>query len=164
MVIAETIIRFFTSPDNTAMWNNFGNIAKVIAAIVTVAALIYSIAALRKTLQTSHYAELDTMYFNLLKSALDKPYLNNPKTLDTDKQKSEYEIYAFMVWNFLETIYDRCGPSKRLIRIRELRDTWYPVIVTENHLQREWFDNPDNKLKFKDEFHEFIRSDGFKQQ
>ena len=148
---------FFHS-DYSTMWIAFGTIAQGFASIMAIVALIYSMTTFRKSLQTSNYTELDSMYFDLLKVALEKPHLNNPMAARSDDQKIEYDIYAFMVWNFLEAIYDRCGNNEHLCR------TWYPVIDAENRKHREWFDYPDNKYKFKGAFHEFIRSDRFKQQ
>jgi hypothetical protein len=57
-----------------------------------------------------------------------------------------------MVWNFVETIYDRCqGWSKR-----RLRETWYPIIASENALHRQWFELPENRRRFKQRFVRFI--------
>jgi hypothetical protein len=57
-----------------------------------------------------------------------------------------------MVWNFVETVYDRCqGWTKR-----RLRETWYPVIAAENERHRAWFDRPENRRKFKEPFRRFI--------
>ena len=65
---------------------------------------------------------------------------------------SQYGAYAFMVWNFVETIFDRSqGWSNR-----RLRETWYPIIASENALHREWFDLPDNRRRFKQRFVRFI--------
>lgn len=148
---------FFNS-DYSTMWTALGVIAQGFASIMAVAALIYSMTTFSKSLQTSHYTELDSMYFDLLKTALEKPHLNNPIATRSDDQKIEYDIYAFMVWNFLEAVHDRCGHDKNLC------STWYAVIDAENGKHREWFDHPDNKHKFKDAFHEFIRNSKFKQQ
>ena len=53
-----------------------------------------------------------------------------------------------MVWNFVETIFDRCqGWSKR-----RLRETWYPIIAAENAVHRQWFELPENRRRFKQSF------------
>ena len=62
------------------------------------------------------------------------------------------KIYAFMVWNFLETVFDRCH------RHKQLRDTWYPIISAENMLHRKWFDERANRTRFKQAFVAFIES------
>jgi hypothetical protein len=79
--------------------------------------------------------------------------LEFPTSPDPNKVR-EYDAYAFMVWNFVETIYDRCqgwGWSKK-----RLRETWYPVIAAENARHRGWFDVPQNRRKFKHNFCRFI--------
>jgi hypothetical protein len=57
-----------------------------------------------------------------------------------------------MVWNFLETVFDRCDSTSN----RNLRETWYPILATECALHRTWFDLPENRRKFKDRFCRFI--------
>jgi len=77
--------------------------------------------------------ELDRVYFDLLRIGLEHPELVDfPTTHDRSKAR-QYDAYAFMIWNFVETVFDRCqgwGWSKR-----RLRDTWYPVIAAENARQ-----------------------------
>ena len=138
--------------DVMTMWEKVQVIADVAAGIGIVLTLFYSIWSFRTTLRDSYYAELDRVYFDLLKLGHERPYLLDfPKSPDPEKAR-EYDAYAFMVWNFVETVFDRCqGWSKR-----RLRETWYPVIEAENLRHREWFDVPENRRKFKRHFCEFI--------
>jgi hypothetical protein len=138
--------------DVMTMWTKVQVIADVAAGIGIVLTLFYSIWSFRTTLRDSYYAELDRVYFELLKLGLERPYLLEfPKSPVPEKAR-EYDAYAFMVWNFVETVFDRCqGWSKR-----RLRETWYPVIAAENLRHREWFDVPENRRKFKAHFSEFI--------
>lgn len=62
----------------------------------------------------------------------------------SENEKIKYEIYAFISWNFCETIFDKGDV--------ELMKTWSVVIDTENSLHRKWFDNPENTNKFKESF------------
>jgi len=144
-----------SNPADPAMWTIIGTIAQGIATIMAIAALIYSMTSFRQTLQASHYTELDSMYFELLKLALEKPHLNSGAITRSGDQLMEYDIYAFMVWNFIEAIHDRCGSS------RQLCATWYPVIDTEHRKHRAWLDHEDNRHKFKPAFHDFIRAGSF---
>jgi hypothetical protein len=57
-----------------------------------------------------------------------------------------------MVWNFVETVYDRCQGWSR----RRLRETWYPVIAAETAQHRAWFNRQENRRKFKEPFCRFI--------
>jgi len=138
--------------DAMTMWTEVQVIADAVAGIGIVLTLFYSIWSFRTTLRDSYYAELDRIYFDLLKLGLERPYLLEfPKSPDPEKAR-EYDAYAFMVWNFVETVFDRCqGWSKR-----RLRETWYPVIAAENSRHREWFDVPENRRKFKEHFSQFI--------
>ena len=136
------------------MWTEIQVIADAAAGIGIVLTLFYTIWSFRTTLRDSYYAEIDRVYFELLKLGLERPYLVDfPKAHDPEKAR-EYDMYAFMVWNFVETVFDRCqGWSKR-----RLRETWYPVIAAENAKHREWFDVPENRLKFKKHFCQFIET------
>ena len=134
------------------MWTKVQIIADTGAGIGIVLTLFYSIWSFRTTLRDSYYAELDRVYFDLLQIGLEHPDLVDfPASRDPTKAR-EYDAYAFMIWNFVETVYDRCqGWSKR-----RLRETWYPVIAAENDRHRAWFDRPDNRRKFKELFCQFI--------
>jgi hypothetical protein len=93
---------------------------------------IPQLLSLAETVRSSHYSQLDGTYFGLLKIAIDKPHLRNPSCL-TEEQAAEYNSYAFAVWNFLETLRDRCEDDQTL------KDIWAPVIATEHALHGAWF-------------------------
>lgn len=61
---------------------------------------------LKETKYLTHYGELDRMYFDLLAMSVDRPYLRSP-ALRTEENAGEYAAYAYMAWNFIETIADR---------------------------------------------------------
>ena len=139
-------------PDVVTTWSEIQTIAEAAGAVGIVFTLFYSIWSFRTTLRDSYYAELDRVYFDLLKIGLERPYLLDfPQSPDPAKAR-EYDAYAFMVWNFVETVFDRCQGRWR----RRLRDTWYPVIEAENERHRQWFDVPENRRKFKAHFCQFI--------
>lgn len=133
-------------------WVKVQVIAETAAAVGIVLTLFYSLWSFTTALRDGYYAELDRVYFELLKLALERPYLLDfPASPDASRQR-EYDAYAFMVWNFVETVFDRCqGWGKK-----RLRDTWYPVIEAENGLHRKWFDVPENRRKFKEHFCQFM--------
>ena len=135
-----------------SVWTEIQAIAEAAAAIGIVFTLFYSVWSFTRALRDSYYSELDRVYFELLKIALERPWLLDfPATADPGRQR-EYDAYAFMVWNFVETIFDRCqGWGKK-----RLRETWYPVIKAENDLHRKWFDLPVNRSKFKPHFCTFM--------
>lgn len=139
-------------------WSKAGVIAEALGSIGIVFTLFYSVWSFKTTLRDAFYAEIDRVYFELLKIGLERPELltyptspTSPTSPDPAKA-SQYGAYAFMVWNFVETIFDRCqGWSKR-----RLRETWYPIIASENALHRVWFELPDNRRRFKQRFVRFI--------
>ena len=148
------MISLVEGSDVVTAWTKVEVIADAAAGIGIVLTLFYTIWSFRTTLSDGYYAELDRVYFDLLKLGLERPYLVEfPKSPDPEKAR-EYDAYAFMVWNFVETVFDRTqGWSKR-----RLRETWYPVIAAENALHRAWFDVPENRVKFKAHFCRFIES------
>lgn len=109
--------------------------------------------------KSAFYSELDEMYANLLRIAIDKPYLRAPQLLRDDgdvlkadydpypvsansaeaetveaaHKRAQYDTYAFMIWNFLETIHDRCE------QYPNLRDTWATIVAAEDQTHRGWF-------------------------
>jgi hypothetical protein len=133
-------------------WTKVQVIVEAVAAVGIILTLLYSLWSFTRSLRAGFYTELDRMYFDLLKIAMDRPYLLNFAASPNDQQQREYEIYAFMVWNFLETVFDRCHQH------RQLRDTWYPIISAENMLHRKWFDERANRTRFKQAFVAFIES------
>jgi len=137
--------------DLTVLWNAVGAIGSAAASILALGALLYSVRTFKKSVRLSHYEILDTMYWDLLKTGLDKPYLRNATASRNPKQQEEYEIYALMAWCVIETIFDRATPDNDLL------DIWRSAIEIENHLHRQWFDRPDNEYKFRKPFREYIR-------
>lgn len=134
-------------------WTKAQIIAEIVTAISIVITLFYSLWSFTRTLRDGYYAELDRVYFELLKIALERPYLIDfPAAPDPGRQR-EYDAYAFMVWNFIETVFDRCRGSGK----KHLRATWYPVVASENALHREWFNK--NRARFKQPFCSFIEQE-----
>ena len=135
-------------------WSKAGVIAEALGSIGIVCTLFYSVWSFTTTLRDAYYAEIDRVYFELLKIGLERPdLLAYPASPDPAKA-SQYGAYAFMVWNFVETIFDRCqGWSNR-----RLRETWYPIIASENAVHRQWFELPENRLRFKQRFVRFIEA------
>jgi hypothetical protein len=142
----------FVSGSDMIVWNKAGVIVNAVGSIGIVLTVFYSVWSFTTTLRNSYYAELDRVYFELLRIGLERPHLLAFPTSPDPAKACEYNAYAFMVWNFVETVFDRCqGWSKR-----HLRETWYPIIAAENALHRAWFDLPENRCKFKERFGRFI--------
>lgn len=132
-------------------------LATVLSAFVAILALLYTACSFRKSVNNLHYTELDSMYLELLKMAVDKPHLRQPdgiyrNPLAKTSQEREYDIYARMIWNFLETIADRCHNDSTL------KDTWYPVIRDEGTVHRQWIRKEPKG--FSDAFYERFGPEG----
>jgi len=140
----------FLNEEYTTLWTAISSIMGVIATMMAVFALLYSMRTYNKTMQVVHYGEIDKMYFEILKEALSKPHLVRQNIIRSEDEEVEYGIYAFIVWNFLESIYDRCMLNE------SLKTTWFPIIATERNTHFAWIQNPQNRTKFKDEFLNFI--------
>ena len=135
---------------NETFWIAVGSVLTGVGAVIAFSALRYSITTFTKTLQISNYTELDKMYFDVLQMAVEDPTLIDPEALRDANEQRKYNTYAFMVWNIMESIYDRCHGDG------ELCETWYPVIDTEEKRHRRWFDDPLNRPKFKEGFCRFV--------
>ena len=142
------------SADVLLEWTQAGVIAQALGSIGIILTLCYSAWTFATTLRERNYAELDRVYFDLLKIALERPYLLTAQPPADPLRAREYDAYALMVWNFLETIVDRCEGSSD----RQLRETWYPIVASENAMHRPWFDLPENRCKFKERFRRYIET------
>ncbi|HVH09518.1 MAG TPA: hypothetical protein VM736_06955, partial [Gemmatimonadales bacterium] len=127
------------------MWTRLQEVAALTGNIGLLFTLFFAIWSFRTTLRDSYYAELDRMYFDLLQIGLEHPELADVPTSPDSRQARQYDAYAFMMWNFVETVFDRCQGMWK----RRLRETWFPVIAHESSRHRAWFDRPENRRKFK---------------
>jgi hypothetical protein len=123
----------------------------LVLGVVTMAAaaLLVTLRTFSKSLTISHYAELDRMYGELLKLAIDKPHLRDPDAKRTDEQQRQYEYYAHLSWCVVEAIHDRAEDA-------HLLSIWRTAIEIENNLHHEWFDRPENAYMFRPAFREYI--------
>lgn len=148
-------MEIFLSDEYETLWTAISSIMGIIATTLAIFALIYSMRTYRKTMQIVHYGEIDKMYFEILKEALAKPHLVRKNIERSSEQEIEYDIYAFIVWNFLESIYDRCMLDT------DLQKTWFPIIEAERKIHLAWIQEHDNRTKFKTEFLSFIEKGTF---
>jgi hypothetical protein len=134
-------------------WNLVVSSTSTILAAIAI--LLYIIIWFKEKSSNS-YDNFDAIYLDILKTGMENPSFRN-STLTNDylnkfsgDEKIKYEIYAFITWNFCETIIDKGDV--------ELMKTWFVVIETENSLHRKWFDNPENSAKYKESFRKHIQS------
>ena len=125
-------------------------ITALISACLASTALLYSMVAYTKNLKVSHYNELDKAYQTVLTFAFNNMYLVKHELIVTQEQQEKYDIYAFMVWNFLEAIYDKCMKDKHL------KETWEPIMRVEGRLHYKWLMREDNSDKFKPILYKYV--------
>lgn len=65
----------------------------------------------RESNYLAHYAELDRIYLELLKLTVEHPHLRATDGARDAAQVRQYDSYAYMVWNFIETVADRLWPQ-----------------------------------------------------
>jgi len=137
-----------------------GGAASALSLLLIVLGLIVGGLRYLRSEKHDHYTELDSFYIQILLSRVDKPWLWDKNLAQSGKDEPlaarMYEQHAYMVWTFLETIYDRVEMSKRL------QITWQPIIRTEGsrylpELQKFYDDG-----SFQCRFIKFVRNGGFK--
>jgi hypothetical protein len=135
---------------------------EIVGPVLASVAIILTISLFKRTLDFQAYREIDSNYMEVLKIGIENPYLrdiswikNHVKNLELltnaeenrlEQDKAQkYEQYALMVWNIIETIYDR----------NKVDRTWRPIIEAEKHLHGQWFTENKNKY-FKSKFIKFV--------
>ena len=121
-----------------------------LSTILAAAAIFLYIIFWFKDKTSNDYDVFDNLYLDLLKTGMEYPKFrdiaktNKYKSEFTEDELIQYEVYAFITWNFIETILDK-GDEKLLI-------TWLPCVKYEASLHIEWFTQPENLIKFKELF------------
>lgn len=149
--------------------------ATLVAAVWAVLMLRSELRRFEQTTRIGHYTELDKMYSDILVRAMERPYLRDPASIRDfvawlrsrqDKSRPdnssppamgpsdvllatrarEYDLYAFMTMNFVETIRDKCidcphslNPLLMPEPDSALQRTWEGIIGVECTLHRDWF-------------------------
>tara|TARA_B100000513_G_scaffold162238_1_gene79016 strand:+ start:95 stop:541 length:447 start_codon:yes stop_codon:yes gene_type:complete len=131
-------------------WNAVQGITSSIGVTLAAIALLYSMTSFKQTLKFIHYDDIDKNYFELLKIAFDKPFVRTPEAITAPEEMKQYGLYAFMMWNFLEAIYDRC------LKDDELKETWTPIIKSEGERHIAWLRDEGNSKNFKQDFITYI--------
>jgi hypothetical protein len=129
-------------------WVAITAIATCVLTLATIGLAIgvpWSLHTARTDARNRFYSELDKIYLDIQKLIIQMPYLSNPRSISAD-QAAQYDAFAFITWNFIESIYDYSQQDESLL------DTWKCVFLYEAKLHREWFDKAENRPKFKELF------------
>jgi hypothetical protein len=142
---------------------SMGDLLTAVSLLMTLGGLLVALFQTRKAVQQSnkavvsaHYSELDRFYNEVLAYAITHPFLRSPKLLRSDEEalkgayepfekgsekRAQYDAYAHFVWNFIETVHDRCVACESLKDRANLIETWKTAIHMENRIHRGWFLN-----------------------
>jgi hypothetical protein len=133
----------------------FSSLVSIAGFAIALALAIPNLSSLAEEARSTNYAQLDTMYADILKMAIERPWLRSPDAL-TEEHRAIYDTYAYIVWNFLETVRDRCAGDL------ELQSIWAPVIASEAAIHGSWFVSETEgydrlaRPKFRPEFVDFV--------
>ncbi|MFH1518658.1 MAG: hypothetical protein ABIH17_12355, partial [Pseudomonadota bacterium] len=141
-----------------------------------------------KAMADQRYDVLDRTYMDLVLLRVQHPDFNEPQRLYTEElssiemidSKRSYESYAFALFNYLETIADKCNDEiDALARKKaeeaqkageivmpfsdeawtpDLVETWGPILVSESWHHRHWFADSQSRVddRFKDKFRKLV--------
>ena len=140
--------------------NNMETIIAIISAIIAVLSVILSVALSLSDRGKDDYIAIDEQYKDILKEGMKNPVLRVPKmccNYDSYKESDrefylKYNTYAYIVWNFLETIYDFSHDKKE--KHRRLYEIFLPAIIQENKLHYRWFRL--NSYLFEASFQDYV--------
>lgn len=96
------------------------------------------------------YAQLDATYLKILHMIVVNPKLAEPDLAQSREEEIQYNAFAFIMWNFIESIHDFCLDDPAL------RETWYCILECESAAHSAWFDRKENRRKFKKTFCDYI--------
>ncbi len=89
------------------------------------------------------------MYLEIQKLVIEHPHLGDPAALSSDAANPEhvtqYDAFAFVVWNFIESIYDFTGNSED----PRLTETWQCIIDHEGERHVRWFVQPAERSEIQ---------------
>jgi len=131
------------------------NVAMAMGTIILALGIPWSIRTSAREEKNTFYGSLDTMYFELQKLQVEHPHLSNPSTNKTAAEMIQYDVYAYMVWNFMESIVDYSKAEQ------SLAVTWSPALRYEARAHAKWFRKTENRKKFKTAFVDYIDKGGF---
>ena len=134
------------SPEYVNFFGALGGMGDAVGGVIGASALLYSMMVYKESLMLSHYSELDATYAGLLEKCIEHPHFVSEDAERDPTEKIQDDMYAFMVWNFIETIVDRCQNNKTL------SETWSPIIAVEAKKTMPGSFGPRTKTNLKNRF------------
>ncbi len=135
-------------------------VATILSSTLVLGSITILIFVLRRNNTDNSCSEINNQYIKLLKLGFDVPELreydstsNYYKSKDT-LYRRKYNIYAFMCWNLIETIFDHQKEQNERFKHHE---TWNRIMREENRLHYTWFKH--NTRLFNPEFQNFVNGE-----
>lgn len=146
--------------DFITKWNAdilaISNIAVGLGTLILAVGIPYAIRSAGREERDTFYATLDRTYFEIQKLVIEHPHLSQPDPAGkTTEQLIQYDAFALIVWNFLESVFDYSKERKNLA------ETWGCILRHEARVHGAWFRKSDNQLKFKSPFVRHIEQGGY---
>ncbi|HEX4738715.1 MAG TPA: hypothetical protein VH331_14250 [Allosphingosinicella sp.] len=98
------------------------------------------------------YAQLDATYLKILNMIVANPKLADADLARSREEEIQYDAFAFIMWNFIESIYDFCLDDSTL------KETWHCILECESAAHSAWFAREENRRKFKKKFCDYVDS------
>ena len=131
------------------------NIVMAMGTIVLALGIPWSIRMASQDEKDDFYATLDEAYRDLQRLIIEHPHLAEQSlTGKSAAERVQYEEFAYMMWNFLESVTDYCKGD------RFLTETWSVVVRFEATRHAEWILRPENRRRFKPAFLEAVDAMG----
>lgn len=118
-------------------------LVSVISLIFSIIAIFVSIRIWRKDFLIRRYDVADQLLFEIHKIHLEHPEFLDPEWIrqaidhPDPKIKYLYDVFATIVWNFLETLYERYGDELQ-------HSSFYGAMQTLGTRHRDWFFREEN--------------------
>ncbi|MEK6567515.1 MAG: hypothetical protein AABZ27_02095 [Candidatus Omnitrophota bacterium] len=123
---------------------------------ISLLALGISIWTWKSTHKVGRYEKADELLLEIHKIELEHPEFHNPEwckqALNHNdlKIRGSYDVFACIVWNFLETLYNRFGE-------KDLRKSaFYPAMKELSRQHREWFLKEPNVSSYNRQLIKFL--------
>ena len=142
----ELLKQFFGLPEVRVLTGLFS----FVSLLISIWFARKTLGALQKSEATTQYLALDQIYAELLKLAIRYPHLRNPGSQKSGEELAQYNSYAQLVYNFLETIYDKFSGNKRMLQ------TWGTALIFEGNLHNEWLKRDENSVQYNKDFRDFL--------
>jgi hypothetical protein len=140
---------FFTTSHEEVL--AIANIFIALGTMVLAIGIPIAIKEAGREQRDTFYATLDQTYFEIQKLVIKNPHLSETDcTAKTPDQIIQYDAFAFIVWNFIESIHDYSKEEKALA------ETWGCILEYEARRHCAWFNRPENRPKFKKSFIDYI--------